>query len=54
MKVYLRRIQNTYTSHYMKLGATSLAPDLAGYMKRVKLVKLVIPEENRYYQREPA
>ena len=42
--------QNTYTSHYMKsFIATTQAPDLAGYMKRVRLV---IPDENRCYQCE--
>ena len=49
MKVYLKWIQNAYTSHYMRNGATSQAPDLAGYMKRIQLV---IPDEGRYYHRE--
>ena len=49
MKVYLKWIQNTYTTHYMRNGATSQAPDLAGYMKRIQLV---IPDEDKYYRRE--
>ena len=48
MRKYLQWIQKTYTGHYMKYGATSQAPDLAGYMKRIQLV---IPDVDRFYHR---
>ena len=41
MRKYLKWIRDTYTAQYLKFGATSQAPDLAGYMARVQLV---IPE----------
>lgn len=48
MRKYLKWIRDTYTAQYLKFGATSQAPDLAGYMARVQLV---IPEVHTSYQR---
>ena len=47
MRKYLKWIRDTYTAQYLKFGATSQAPDLAGYMARVQLV---IPEVHISYQ----
>ena len=44
----MKWIRDTYTAQYLKFGATSQAPDLAGYMARVQLV---IPEVYTSYQR---